>query len=121
MIRDLFGCEPLDVEQEQVSGVAMAAQTTQELIPDQELLSFLDEREALREQMYEDLSIASYLRSHDKLTRFGLDEYFMEVLKWEINLKMGGEPDTFFSNEFELRFKSQEFMLELVKSLQDQN
>jgi len=119
LIQDLFACEPVQVADDHNATTTHGAENQQEMVPDQELLEFLDEREELREQMYDDLSIDSYLQSYDKLCQYGLEEYFMELLKWDINLKMGGDPDTFFSRDFELRYKDQEDMLELVKSLQE--
>jgi len=119
LIQDLFACEPVQVADDHNATTTHGAENQQEMVPDQELLEFLDEREELREQMYDDLSIDSYLQSYDKLCQYGLEEYFMELLKWEINLKMGGDPDIFFSRDFELRYKNQDEMLELIKNLQE--
>ena len=119
LIQVLFGCEPACVANDHNVPVTGGAEYQREMVLDQELLEFLNERDVLREQLHNDLSISIYLRTYDKLCQYGLDEYFMELLKWEINLKMGGGPDTFFSRDFELRYKNQEEMLELVRSLQE--
>lgn len=118
LIQDLFACEPVQVADDHNATTTRGAENQQEMVPDQELLEFLDEREELREQMHDDLSIDSYLQSYDKLCQYGLEEYFMELLKWEINLKMGGDPDTFFSRDFELRYKDQSEMMELITTLE---
>lgn len=115
IIEKLFDCEPVGEDPKRFSRNIVAGKMEEEIILDQDTVEFLDEREALREEMEWDLSIATYLQSYEKLVRYGLDEYFMEQLKWEIHLKMGGEIGTYFSREFELRFKSQEYMLDLVK------
>ena len=118
LIQDLFLCEPVQVAVDHNAPATRGAENQNEMVPDQELLEFLDEREELREQMHDDLRIDSYLHSYDKLCQYGLEEYFMELLKWEINLKMGGDPDTFFSRDFELRYKNQDEMVELIKNLE---
>lgn len=119
LIQDLFVCEPVLETEDPFSTDACKTVMEEIMAPDQEQLDFLDERERLREQLNQNLDITSYLRSYDKLCRYGLDEYFMELLKWEINMKTGGDPDTFFSQEFELRYKDQEYMLDLIKNLED--
>ena len=88
------------------------------LLPeDNEIGAFLDERKEFREKMHQELSIDSYLQHYDEICRFGLDEYFMDLLKWEINLKIGNDPDHFYSHDFELNGKSQKEMVDLINRL----
>lgn len=117
LIQDLFACELVQVADDHSAPATRGAKNQQEMVPDQELLEFLDEREELREQMYDDLSIDSYLQSYDKLCQYGLEEYFMELLKWDLNINMGNDLDEFFSPEFELRFKDHQELLDLAEFL----
>lgn len=118
LIKNLFSAEEAQ-DVTELHSKSEEVKAPEQILPDQETRDFLDEREEFRDEMLQELNIDSYLQNYESLCRYGLDEYFMDLLKWEINIKLGNDPDIFFSPEFELRYKNQEEMLELVEDLKD--
>ena len=85
-----------------------------DIIIDDELKSFLAEREQAKDRFLQNLSLESFLQNYDEICRYGLDEYLMESLKWNIRNEMEDCAALFFESEFYNKFKRYKTVNDIV-------
>jgi len=112
VLKDLFDGEVID-NKISTSVDTKLSQAT-DIVIDDELKSFLAEREQVKDIFLQNMSLESYLQSYDELCRYGLDEYLMESLHWHIRNEMEDCAAQFFESDFYMRFKHYKTVNDIV-------
>lgn len=86
--------------------------------PDEELKNFLIERETIRDRVFQNLSLETYMENFDELKLYGLDEFFLESLKWFIRLELSENPLPFFESNFYQKFKNHKVVIDIVDAFE---